>query len=281
MRVNIICSDTGWVYDEFISAFKKYSVHNIVRNNKGKCDLTHYLPYYEVPKPKHVPHPSTAWFSHMEQKAPLKNKFLSAGQTVDVAISQSRKYLKALQENGVTNVVQIMAGADVDKYQLRKAPPIRNKLVVGYVGRHYTSSDRKNPKLLNKIAKLPFVEFRSTDGKINTDDVPKFYQDLDVVVSPALIEGGPMALQESLLTGVPFMCFDDVGISREFDLGVIRVTAYGDDKAFIDKLHTFWKDKIYLTWYNEAVMKRTRAQVERFTYKRFVEEHDKVWSKLV
>lgn len=279
MRINIVCSDKGWIYDEFIAAFQKYSVHEIVRNSKQPCDFTYYIPYYETPKAKHMPHPCGAWFSHQEAKVPLKNKFISAGQSVDLAISQSRKYLKVLQENGAKDPIQIMAGVDVDKYQLRPSRKPGDKMVVGYVGRQYTSSNRKNPRLLNKIAKLPFVDFRSTDGKLNLKDIPAFYRDLDMVVSPALIEGGPMALQEALLAGVPFMCFADVGVAQEFDLGVIRVRPHGDDEAFINKLHQIWKDKIHLNWYNQAVMKRTREQVEKYTWQRFVEEHDKAWSK--
>lgn len=281
MLINIVCSDKGWIYDEFITAFQKYSVHEIVRNSKQPCDLTHYIPYYELPKSKHLSHPCSAWFSHQEVKSPLKQKFISAGQSVDLAISQSKKYLKVLQENGAKDAIQIMAGVDVSKYQLRTSRAPGDKLVIGYVGRQYTSSNRKNPRLLNKIAKLPFVDFRSTDGKLDIKDIPAFYRELDLVVSPALVEGGPMALQESLLAGVPFMCFDNVGVSREFDLGVIRVAPHGDDEAFINKLHRIWKDKIHLTWYNQAVMKRTREQVEKYTWANFVKKHDEAFNELV
>ena len=70
MKINIVCSEnTGWIYNKFIVMFRQYSKHQILLNSKEKCDLTHYLPYYEsVGKPVH---PSTAWMSHQEHRSDL------------------------------------------------------------------------------------------------------------------------------------------------------------------------------------------------------------------
>lgn len=279
MKVNIVCNDHGWIYDKFISEFMKHSEHEIVRNSKEECDVTHYVPYYEVPKAKHTPHPCTAWFSHRELKDPLKSKFIQAGQTVDVAISQSRKYKYALMVHGVRNAVQIMPGVDLDRFVLRDNPPQRDKLVLGYVGRQYSSSNRKNPKLLDAISKLDYVDLRITGGNLKAEDVPKFYADLDFVVSPATVEGGPMCVTEALAMGVPVICFADVGVADEFDLGVIKVYNK-DDSAFLLQLKRAWHGKMHLNWHNERVKRDTRAQVENFTWENFVKQHDEIWKNL-
>ena len=282
MRVNVVCTDVGWIYTKFIAMYRKYSRHQILLNKPDvPHQVTHYLPYYEMPKnPKH---PSTAWMSHQEARPDLYNKFVSVARSVDFAISHSRKYMELLKNaHGIKNIKQVIPGVDAYKFQLRPTErPPSDKLIVGYIGRQYSSSDRKNPKLLNDIGKLPFVELKVTGGNIKEENIPKFYSGLDLVVSPATIEGGPMATQEALACGVPIMCYEDVGVANEFELGVIKIK-YGDSKAFIEELERFWDDsEEYLGWREQATMQAMRKQVEEFTWQRFVEEHDKVWESIV
>lgn len=279
MKINIACSDTGWIYDKFIQEFQKHSKHDILRNAPVKCDVTHYVPYYEVPKAKHIPGPSTAWFSHQEGKDPVKAKFLSAAKTVDVAISHSKKYADFLRDKGIGSAIQVIPGVDLDKFKLRDVSKPRDKLVVGYVGRQYTSSNRKNPTLLNKIAALPFTFFKTTGGKLKPDEIPEFYASLDVVISPAIIEGGPMAVQEALACGVPVVCFENVGVAQEFNLGVLKAKDSDDFIGILERLHT--TKEHFVWWNNPDTMERMRKQVEKQTWKRFAQEHDKIWEGLV
>lgn len=278
MKINIICDepDSGWIYSRFIDYIKEYSAHNIMVNetDENTFDVYHFLPYYTYKKTKK---PSTAWMSHRENRKDLRAKFDSVARAVDIPLSHSRKYANMLKQY---NAKQIMPGIDLDKFELRYwDAPDRDKLVVGYVGRQYTSSTRKNPKLLNKIAKLDFVDFRTTGGSMDDDDIPLFYADLDFVVSPAIIEGGPMAITEALAVGVPVICFENVGVADEFDDGVIRIP-YNDSNAFIGKIRDMWKKKTYRTWYNYNVGKKLREQVEEFTWQNFVKKHDEVWESL-
>jgi glycosyltransferase involved in cell wall biosynthesis len=279
-KVNVICSDQGWIYSKFISMFRQYSKHQILLNSKDKCDVHFYLPYYELhDKPQR---PCTAWFSHQEARKDLHNKFISAAKAVDFGTSHSKKYTDILRNtHGITNIKQILPGVDLHKFQLRSCVrPPRDKLVVGYVGRQYTSSNRKNPQLLNKISQLPFVELKVTGGKIKDDKLPAFYAGLDLVVSPALIEGGPLALQEGLAVGVPFLCFDGVGSSGEFSDGVFTAP-YGDDALFLDAIRRIWEDEIYKDYWDLDRMKELRAQIKPFTWARFVKEHGKVWESVI
>lgn len=274
MRINIVCSDKGWIYDKFIEEFHKHSSHEIVRNDNG--DVNHYLPYYELVKKPSTP--CTAWMSHREARKDLRVKFDSVAKLVDVPLSHSKKYADLLKEHGA---IQIMPGVDFDKFILRYCNwEDRDKLVVGYVGRQYTSSARKNPKLLDAISKLDFVDFRTTGGNMKPKDIPGFYAELDFVVSPATIEGGPMAVTEALAMGVPVICFENVGVANEFIDGVIRVP-FNDSQAFLDKLYKMWSTKTYKTWYNRNVGQSLRNQVIRYTWENFVKKHDEVWESLV
>ena len=165
MKVNIICSDMGWVYEKFISQLRIYSKHQILLNSKEKCNVTFYLPYFELSSPIH--HPCAVWLSHQEQRKDLYDKFICAAKSADMGISHSKKYMDLLVSQGIKNVIQIVPGVDLQAFHVRSSVrPANSKLVVGYVGRQYTSSDRKNPKLLEKISKLLFVELKSTGGKI-------------------------------------------------------------------------------------------------------------------
>jgi len=277
MTINIMCSDPTWIYGQFIEEFKKHSAFNIVVNAKKGFDLVHYLPYYEVPAEPF--HPCTSWHSHQELTEPLKNKFVSSAQIVDYAISHSKKYADLLKGLGMTNIEQVMPGVDGSKYKQRAVrKDKRDRLVVGYIGRQYTSTNRKNPSLLQALGKLPFVELRSTGGKIVPDKMPAFYADLDVVVSPALIEGGPMAMLESQMVGVPFVCYDNVGTAGEFEAGIIKVP-YNDEKAFTMELHKIWSNKRHEEWNTTKYMGMMRAQVADFTWRRFVDKHDIIWGK--
>ena len=276
-RVNIVCSDFGWCYDQFVAAFKKYSTHTILRNSKERCDVVYYLPYYEYKK---TDVPCAAWFSHMEDRKDLKNKFLFVAQQVNVAISQSRKYAKVISDLGVKNVVQVMPGVDLDKFVMRKPKNRDNaKMIVGHVGRAYQSSARKNPSLIKKISKLPYVDFRCTNGKLSMDQLPAFYADLDILVSPSKIEGGPMCLVEAAAVGVPSIAFKEVGIADEFDFGMFKVDGMNDD-AFLAELEQIWLQKRHRDWYYIDTMQKTRDQVLDKTWNNFVLEHDKVFTEL-
>jgi glycosyltransferase involved in cell wall biosynthesis len=278
MKINIVCEDDGWIYGKFVEMFKKYSNHTILVNSKEQCDAVHYLPYYLVPKRPEKP--CTSWQSHMETKDPLKAKFLSAARDVDIPISHSKKYADILKKTGIEHAKQIIPGVDLEIYKQRSAMrPVSKKLIVGYSGRQYQSSNRKNPKLLKKISELSFVDFKATNGEVKQKDMPEFYANCDIVVQPSSIEGGSMAIQESLAVGVPILCFKGVGVADEFSHGVIKVP-FGNNEDFISRLEVIWKTKSYLTWREAGRMNLMRQQVKNQTWERFVRLHDRTWEMI-
>jgi len=283
LKINIICgeADHGWIYSEFIKHFKRYSKHNIVVNTDGSgCDIVHFIPYYEYFKSDKK---CTAWFSHMENKKPLKEKFISVAKSVDIGISQSKKYTEILKNDySCNNIRTIITGVDTNIFTMR--PITRTggkKMIVGYVGRAYSSSDRKNPTLLKQISQLPFVDFRSTDGKLLAQDVPSFIHGCDIIVSPSLYEGGPLSIQQSLSCGTPIMCFSDVGVAQEFSTGVIKVNPKDKVDNFLYRLEVLWKTGAYIQYRHRGIMNQMRNQVRYQSWAGFVSCHDCVWESLV
>jgi glycosyltransferase involved in cell wall biosynthesis len=282
VKINIICDEPndGWIYSKFIKQFKKYSKFEILVNSKENCDITHYIPYYNVPK--NPTHPCTAWFSHMEQKEPLRTRFFTSAKQVDCAISHSKKYADLLIRMGNKNTTQVMPGVDLDKFAPKDNYHEINKnkpLVIGYIGRSYSSSNRKNPTLLNKISQLDGVDLRITGGKVKEEEMPQFYKDVDLIISPSKIEGGPMCIIEALAVGKPIICFDSVGVAEEFDFGLIKVADFNEER-FI-KIIEDWRDgKLVLNPPKILATEKMREQVIKYSWETFVNKHDEIWNKL-
>lgn len=281
MLINLV-SETDWIYGKFVEAFLKYSKHNILVNSKSHADIQHFIPYYNQPKPKHTPHPCTIWASHMETKDPLKTKFISSAKVADYIFSQSQKYATELIENGIDrNKISVVSPGIDQMYMQRKTKRSENdKLVVRWVGRRYKSSGRKNNQLIQRVSDLDFIDFSESGGKLKDDNMLKFVQDADIIISPSLVEGGPLCINESLATGTPVLCYEGVGVADEFDIGVIKVP-FGDSDEFIFRLKTMHKTKSYLHYRKPEIMNQMRSQVLHQTWKKFVKQHDKVWKSLV
>ena len=282
MRINIICdeADGGWIYTKFIIKIGLYSKHTIFVNTKQKYDIEFFLPYYKINNDL-LRAPRTAWFSHQEILNPLKDKFISASKKCDWCFSPSIKYTKLLQQNGVLGVSQVHHGVDLKIFIPRSSiRPKSNKLIVGFVGRNYTSTSRKNERLLRKIAALDFIDFRITGGKIKEDKMPEFYTELDLICSPSLREGGPLCIPEGLACGIPTLCYSDVGVADEFEHGVLRV-GYNNEQDFIQRLKDFWANKEFNYYNQTATQQLLRSQVETHTWQNFTAAFDEIWDRLL
>ena len=277
MIANIVCDDVGWIYSRFIEKLKQYSVNEIVLNSKEKADVNYFLPYYNF---KLSTTPSIIWSSHQELSEPLHSKFISSAKQADWCLSPSLKYLNLLKQNGVSRVSQCRHGVDLDLFRPLYQKRNSDKLIVGAVGRSYKSSTRKNERLMEKISKLPFVDFRFTGGKLTQAEVAKFINDCDIMVQTSVIEGGSMAVTESLACGVPILTYFDVGVANEFGLGVLKA-GFGNETSYIKILTDFWSVKWYELYQIPEQREIMRAQVETHTWQNFVKTHDEIFDKLV
>lgn len=255
MKVNLIY-EPGWILERFAKQLQKHLDYVVLQDSPNKHKINYFLPYYLLQKGSWK---SVGWFTHREERPDLKAKFKWSALNADFCIVQAKQYLELINGWGIKNTKQIIPGVSLNRY--------KPKLILGYVGRMYTSTDRKNPEMLNFVSSLPYVELRCTDGKIKEKDMPDFYNGLDAVFVPSKIEGGPMCLYEGLACGKQVIAPAGVGVVNEYSAGIIKYKNedFSSAKNVIKKIY----DKKMLL----------RKQVEKDTWKKFALEHDKVFGR--
>ncbi len=261
MKVNIITHQDGWILDKFAKELQNrlpYVVLN--KKNFNSYDINYYVNYCLFKgKSSKI---DIAWFTHVEENIPsLKKKFFDVANQVDYCVCHAKKYADILIRSGIKNVKQIVPGIDTKLYS--------SKLILGYVGRFYKYTNRKNRKLLEKLLKLDFIELRTTEGGYSEEELPNFYRQLDYVIIPSRIEGGPMCLLEGLACGIPIIAPKNVGMVSEFKQGIHH---YKNSNIVSLK-------KLLKKLYNEKL--KLRKQVEHLTWARFAREHDVLFKKIL
>src|SRR5262249_47179322 len=144
-----------------------------------------------------------AFFPHREDG---DAEFDAIARQLDFCVAPSARYADYLREHCNPNSHLIYHGIELDRFT--------PKLRLGFIGRRYKSG-RKGEELLQAAAARPFVELRSTEGKLSDAEIPAFYQDVDFVLITSSVEGGPLCFQEGLACGKPILS-TDVGMVSEF-----------------------------------------------------------------
>ncbi|WP_161625676.1 glycosyltransferase [Sphingobium quisquiliarum] len=154
-----------------------------------------------------------ALFTHREQDATAAERFDQAARDIDIAISMSPMTDEIVRSLGVTDSICISPGVDLDLFK----PLVR----IGVVGRTYHTG-RKGEALVRAVMDVPGIEWHFTGAgwpgpaqHIAEDKLPDFYRSMDYVLVPAVNEGGPMSVLESLACGTPVIA-SNVGWVRDF-----------------------------------------------------------------
>jgi Glycosyltransferase len=154
-----------------------------------------------------------ALFTHREYDPAAAERFDQAARDVDVAISMSNTTDEIIKSLGVSDSLCISPGVELDLFR----PLVR----IGVVGRTYHTG-RKGEALVRAVMDVPGIEWHFTgEGwpgpaqNIDEDKLPDFYRSMDYVLVPAINEGGPMSVLESLACGTPVIA-SDVGWVRDF-----------------------------------------------------------------
>jgi glycosyltransferase involved in cell wall biosynthesis len=123
---------------------------------------------------------------------------------------------------------------ELDHFRLRTTPPADPR-VIGFSGFVYRSG-RKGGALAERLVERfgDRCSFTASGRKwpcptklYRWRDVPAFFRGLDLYVSTATIEGGPMPTLEALASGIPVVIGAGVGIHDELpdELGIHRYRA--------------------------------------------------------
>lgn len=211
-KVHIVTSDSGWILERLAAEISKrldYVSHSLEVDPSAQ--IQYYITY--GCRNSRVSPIELALFTHKEQEPAAAERFDQAARDVDVAISMSNMTDEIIKGLGVENSLCISPGVDPDLFK----PAVR----IGVVGRTYHTG-RKGEALVRAVMDVPGIEWHFTgEGwpgpaqNVDEDKLPAFYRSMDYILVPAVNEGGPMSVLESLASGTPVIA-SDVGWVRDF-----------------------------------------------------------------
>ena len=211
-HAHVVIADKGWILETLAREIANRSNRvSFGTNVDPRADIQYYMNYSAYRS--RVSPVEVAFFTHSEMAEGARQRFFDVAGAVDHCVCMSTRYAEELKESGNRNVTVISPGVDM----LRFVPKIK----IGVVGRTYATG-RKGESVVAEVMNIPGIEWRFTGdgwpGKgefVAQEQMPKFYNELDYVLVPALYEGGPMCVLESLACGVPIIS-GDVGWANEY-----------------------------------------------------------------
>lgn len=189
------------------------------------ADAYYLMGYFEALLfPRWPAVPTAALFTHREEEPPgnAKARFYDAiAPKVDLRVAMCQLYAEPLRAFGPT--IQPPLPVEQDRFVLADHAP-RARPLVGFSGYTYRNG-RKGEDLARALVTSPVgrrVEWTASGrgwpiaaGRYTWQDMPRFYQTLDVLVCPSRVEGGPMPVLEALACGVPVVVPRRVGLLDE------------------------------------------------------------------
>jgi glycosyltransferase involved in cell wall biosynthesis len=217
--IEIIPADHGWILETIANAIKTVADRrgsefqvSIMAQPSGVADLVLFLPESAYRPVEHSL--AVTYLAHKEDHSGAARLFEEVARASDACVTSSRRYKAVLERDGAKRVFTIPLGVDT-----RAFTP---QLMIGVVGRTYETG-RKGEHLLGPVMGLPYVKFIFTGAGwpypsryCDNADLVSLYQQLDYLLVPSLIEGGPVPLLEALACGCPVIAPTDVGLVETF-----------------------------------------------------------------
>lgn len=217
--IEIVPADRGWILETIAKAIEQEARRQwprftvkIVDQPSDEADLTFFLPesaFRPLKKSITVTH-----LAHKEDQRDAAALFEDVAKRSDYCLTASKQYKTILENDGAQHVFQIHYGVDTNLFT--------PKLKLGVVGRTYQTG-RKGECLLAEIAGMPMIDLRFTGGGwplpahyVSATGMVDFYRELDYLLIPSLIEGGPVPLLEALSAGCPVIAPTDIGLVEDF-----------------------------------------------------------------
>lgn len=198
--VNIVTSDRGWILERLATELTTRLPYVKFTDAVDPRAAVQYYITYSTWRQRVSPI-EVAFFTHLEQDAKARDHFFEVARTVDHCLCQSRFCEQIIRDAGVEAVTTISPGVDLAMFK----PVVK----IGVVGRTYPSG-RKGEALVKQVMNIEGIEWHFTgDGwpgpalNLPSDGMAQFYNNMDYILVPALYEGGPMSVLESLACGTP------------------------------------------------------------------------------
>ena len=250
-----INSEMLWILDRAIKALLENLDYTYCYDEIEEADINYYVNWQAFKEKEDKI--DVGFFTHFDDGH--KDAFVNTAKRLDYSVCMSKKYCDILQEEGVLSSSVIRLGFDTNFFS--------PKLIIGYDGGMYAK--RKGLDLLVQLSKLDWVDLRLGEGKIPYKELPNFYRQLDYVLVPSLIEGGPMSLLLGLACGTPVVAPKDVGAVQEYNEGIIHYKR-GDFNSLELVLRMLYEEKL-----------KIRKQVENQTWDNFAIQHDLLFKQLM
>ncbi len=217
--IELVPVDRGWILETMARSILNESTNHperfrvkIVDEPTDRADLTFFLPESAFRPLKHSI--TVTYLAHKEDHKGAAALFEEVARKSDCCITSSTKYQQVLEADGAKKVFKIHLGVDTEMF----VPKLR----LGVVGRAYHTG-RKGESLLAEIIGMSMVELRFTGegwplpaDYYSTADLVGFYNDIDFLLIPSLIEGGPVPMLEALSSGCPVIAPSDIGLVEDF-----------------------------------------------------------------
>lgn len=228
LAVNVICRNLheDRVIPRFAGYLRDYLGWSLTARPTPDADAYYLSGYFEETYMHPWPgKPVAAYFTHRETQPPGNDKaalYDRLAKKVDLRIATAAMYAGPLADYGPT--AQIAPPVERDRFTI--APRRNKRPVVGFSG--FTYSNRRKGEDLARavVAKENGVEWKAAGRgwPVRTklyawDDMPAFYQSLDVLVVTARVEGVPMPPLEALATGCSVVIPTGVGLLDELPNG--------------------------------------------------------------
>jgi len=247
-----------------------------------QADVVYLLAYFEAQKVQPWPKaPVAAYFTHREEEPPGNAKaklYDEVAQRVNLRVAMCQLYGDPLSAYGPTIIPPLPV--ERERFNLSPVPSsARRGAIVGLSGYTYANHRKGEDLVRGIIASKPGqrAEWRASGRgwpvptkSYSWANMPEFYRELDVLVCPSRVEGGPMPVLEALSCGVRVVVPAGVGIIDELPhvAGICRYKR-GDLASMILAL----EQAIDLAGRTDTERERLRAAVAGHSVEAFVDAH--------
>lgn len=191
MRVHVVKSEDTWILKRVAHSIQIPGITVSFRPDL-RADINFFVSYQgfnkRVPGSLCVP-----WMTHLPHNDDdggwRRKKFRDAAKRADFCIAMSNNTAKECPAEKTA----VWGGAPDPRY-------VKPHLVIGVACK---ISRRKRPDRIEAMRQLPGVDVQVTEGKLNIDELIRWYRELDFLVVTSDTEGGPYPVMEAIAAGVP------------------------------------------------------------------------------
>ncbi len=287
MRVHILCRN--WQEERIIPRMARALRDALSWTLSGEvdpyADVIYLLAYFEEQRARPWPRvPVAAYFTHREEDARSAAKahlYDEVARRVQLRVAMCRLYGDQLAKLGPTVIPPLPV--ERERFVPARGGARNTRPVIGLSGYTY-GNGRKGENVIratlgSKVAGR--VEWRAsgrgwpvpTRG-YTWAEMPSFYQGLDVLVCPSLVEGGPMPVLEALSCGVRVVVPRGVGLIDELpEMEGIHRYERGDAASLVTALEQAAFPE------RPADRDQLRAAVAKHSVEAFVEAHQRAFDE--